>query len=151
MMSKLRTTINYGLDEEEVKRIENELKYKRAFMPIRLKDNLTSDEMVLIQLNMPDLSGVQIEEGMMRLYPAGDGNTPVVGYVSLLTEKDIGDKADDSLLNLPGYRIGRTGVEGAQEKRLQGRPGTRQSEVNAFGRTVRVLEETPPFRDRIFI
>ena len=132
------------LDEEEVKRIENELKYKRAFMPIRLKDNLTSDEMVLIQLNMPDLSGVQIEEGMMRLYPAGDGNTPVVGYVSLLTEKDIGDKADDSLLNLPGYRIGRTGVEGAQEKRLQGKPGTRQSEVNAFGRTVRVLEETPP-------
>ena len=130
------------LEEEEIERIKSELKYKRAFMPVRLKDNLTSDEMVKLQLNMPDLAGVQIEEGMMRFYPAGQGNTPVLGYVSLLTERDVPLK--DPLLDLPGYRIGRTGIENSQEQALKGEPGMRQSEVNAFGRTVRVLEETPP-------
>ena len=130
------------LDEDEVDRIKNELKYKRAFMPVRLKDNLTSDEMVKLQLNMPDLPGVQIEEGMMRLYPAGKGNTFVLGYVSLLTERDVSPK--DPLLDLPGYRIGRTGIEKSQENALKGEPGLRQSEVNAFGRTVDVLEETLP-------
>ena len=71
-----------SLDEDEIERIKSELKFKRAFIPVRLKDNLTREEMITLQLNMPDLMGVQIEEGMMRLYPAGQGNTAVLGYVS---------------------------------------------------------------------
>jgi len=130
------------LDEDEVARIESELKFRRAFIPVRLKDNLTSEEMITLQLNMPDLPGVQIEEGMIRLYPAGAGNTPVLGYVSLLTEKDVAGDKNNPLLDLPGYRIGRTGIEKSQEDALKGIPGNRQSEVNAFGRTVRVLNET---------
>ena len=81
------------LDEDEVKRIQTELKFKRSFVPIRLKDNLTQEEMILIQLNMPDLSGVQLEEGMMRYYPAGVGNTHVVGYNSVQNVAKI-DKAN---------------------------------------------------------
>ena len=132
------------LEDDEIDRIKNELKFKRAFIPVRLKDSLTSEEMILLQLNMPDLSGVHIEEGLMRFYPAGPGNTHVLGYVSLLTDKDVGGNTSDPLLELPGYRIGRIGVEGAQESSLRGTPGIRKSEVNAFGRTVQVLEEKSP-------
>lgn len=132
------------LNEEEITRIRKELRGKRAFMPVRLKDNLTTDEVALIQLNMPDLSGVQIEEGMMRFYPAGSGNTAVLGYVSLLTEEDVAGDTTNPLLDLPGYRVGRVGIEGSQENLLKGEPGERRSEVNAFGRTVRVLSEKLP-------
>ena len=132
------------LDEEDIKRIENEARGKRAFMPIRLKDNLTTDEMIRIQLNMPDLRGIQIEEGMMRFYPAGIGNTHVLGYVSLLTEKDVAGNPNDPMLDLPGYRVGRTGIESSLENTLKGKPGQKTSEINAYGRTVRVLQETPP-------
>lgn len=132
------------LEEDEVERIKKELRWKRAFMPVRIKDNLSFDEMSLLQLNAPDLSGIQIEEGMMRFYPAGTGNTHVVGYVSLLTEKDVEGNTSDPLLDLPGYRIGRTGVESSMESVLKGTPGMRKSEINAMGRTVRILEETPP-------
>lgn len=132
------------LDEEETERIKTELKFKRAFMPVRLKDNLTQEEMIQIQLNMPDLTGVQIEEGMMRFYPAGSGNTHVLGYVSLLTEKDLAGDKNNPLADLPGYRIGRTGLESSLENVLKGIPGSRKSEVNAFGRTVQILEETKP-------
>ena len=132
------------LEEDEIKRIQTELKYKRAFMPVRLKDNLSWEEMLTLQLNMPDLAGVQIEEGLMMFYPAGAGNTHVLGYVSLLNERDVGGDTSNPLLDLPGYRIGRTGIEGSQESALKGKPGNRQSEINAFGRTVRVLEENLP-------
>src|ERR1051325_3974051 len=41
---------------------------------------------------------------------------------------------------LPGMRIGRSGVERAQEEALRGRAGAVQLEVNAVGRVIRELE-----------
>lgn len=133
-----------SLTDEEYQRILDDLSRKRAFVPVRLKDNLTFREIALIQLNMPDLLGVQIEEGLMRTYPHQLDSAHVVGYVSLLNERDIKSGVDTSLLDLPGYRIGRFGIESALENDLKGVPGRRQIEINAVGRSVRVLEETPP-------
>ncbi len=132
------------LDETEMKRIMKTVRFKRAFMPIRIKDNLTFDEMALLQLNAPDLKGIQIEEGMTRFYPLSVNTTHTVGYVSLLTERDLEDDPNSPLLELPGYRVGRTGLEQSQENILKGTPGMRRTEINVYGRSVRVLAETPP-------
>ncbi len=132
------------LDSDEVERIRKEIKFKRAFMPVRIKDNLSFEEMSLIQLNAPDLMGIQIEEGMTRYYRFKEDSTHVVGYVSLLTEKDMEDDPENPLLDLPGYRIGRTGIEQSMDDILKGTPGIRKTEVNAYGRSVRVLEEKKP-------
>ena len=43
------------LEDEEKERILKEIKHRRAFMPVRIKDNLTPKEVVLLQLNAPDL------------------------------------------------------------------------------------------------
>lgn len=132
------------LDEDENKRIERDISRKRAFMPVRIKDNLTFEEMSLLQLNAPDLDGIVIEEGINRYYGAGDSSTHVVGYVSLLNDKDLEGDKENPLFDLPGYRIGRLGIEQAFEEKLQGKPGIRKTEVNVYGRSVRVLEDTPP-------
>ena len=132
------------LDEDELKRIERDISRKRAFMPIRIKDNLTFEEMSLLQLNAPDLDGIIIEEGINRYYGTEDSATHVVGYVSLLNDKDLEGDKENPLFDLPGYRIGRLGIEKAFEEKLQGKPGIRKTEVNAYGRSVRVLEDTPP-------
>lgn len=129
------------LDESEQERIQKELQQKRPFMPVQIKENLSFEEMTLLQLNAPDLLGIQIEEGFIRFYPHGPSATHAVGYVSLLTDSDV--PLTDALLNLPGYRIGRAGVEASFEDTLKGTPGVRKTEINALGRTVRVLEETP--------
>lgn len=130
-----------SLNEEEILRIEKEIKRKRAFMPIRIKDNLSFQEAALIQLNAPDLMGIQTEEETTRLYPLGADAAHVVGYVSLLTDRDMENDPDNPLLDLPGYRVGRVGIEHALENTLQGKPGMRKTEINAYGRSVRVLEE----------
>lgn len=131
------------LDEDEMKRIEKEISWKRAFMPIRLKDNLSYEEIARLQLNAPDLVGIQTEEGMVRFYPEGKATAHVVGYVSLLNENDVRSDPNNPFIDLPGYRIGRTGIEGSQEERLRGIPGTRKTEINAQGRSVRILEDIP--------
>lgn len=129
------------LDEEELVRIEKEIKRKRPFMPIRIKDNLSFEEAAKIQLNAPDLMGIQTQEETTRLYPLGMQAAHVVGYVSLLTEKDMVNDPESPLLDLPGYRIGRVGAEEAFESVLQGKPGMRKTEINALGRSMRVLME----------
>ena len=130
------------LDAAERTRIEKEISRKRAFMPVRIKEDLTFDEISAIQLNIPDLPGISIEEGFTRFYPEKDTTTHAVGYVSLILEEDV--EKDSPLLDLPGYRIGRSGVEQSQNEWLKGTPGMRKTEVNAFGRSVRVLEDNPP-------
>ena len=128
------------LSDEERERILKEVTRKRAFMPVRIKDNLTPEEVVLLQLNAPDLLGIQIEEGLIRSYPQKETQTHTVGYVSLFSDSDATDK-EDPLLNLPGYRIGQTGIEKNQERFLRGKPGSQKTEVNAAGRSVRLLEK----------
>ncbi len=129
------------LDEDEKQRILKDVKRKRAFMPIRLKDGLTFEEAAKLHLNAPDIIGVQIEEELTRYYPFKETNAHLIGYVSLLNDKDLENNPDSPLADLPGYRIGRTGIENSFEESLQGTPGLRKKEINAFGHSVRILEE----------
>jgi len=61
-----------------------------------------------------------------------------VGPVSASDRRRM--QLDDPLLQLPGFQIGKTGVEQKHEHRLRGRAGTRQIEVNAAGRVMRELD-----------
>ena len=134
------------LDEDELERIHKEIKRKKAFMPVRIKNNLSFEEMALIQLNSADLKGIQTEEEITRYYPLKEYTAHAVGYVSFLTEKDMSDDKDSPLLDLVGYRIGRVGVEEGWENTLQGTPGMRKTEINAYGRSVRMLENKKPVK-----
>ena len=60
----------------------------------------------------------------------------VVGYVAAVAEADIGE---DPMLQLPGFRIGKSGIERIQDKELRGKAGVSRVEVNAFGRVIREL------------
>lgn len=132
------------LEAGEVERILKDVKRRKSFVPVRVKEDLTFEQMAAIQLNIPELTGISIEESLMRVYPEGPLSAHVIGYVSFLTEDDL--RKNESLQKLPDARIGRTGVERSFEKDLAGIPGTRKMEINAVGREVRELgrqEATP--------
>ncbi len=125
------------LSENERERIKKEVGRKRSFVPITIKENLTWDEMARIQVNAPDLPGIIIDEGLTRYYPHGQDSAHLLGYVAAVDEADLNG---DPLLQLPGYRIGKDGVEKIYDPQLRGKGGTLQVEVNAFGRAIRELE-----------
>ncbi len=60
-----------------------------------------------------------------------------MGYVAAVAEKDL---TGDPLLELPGFRIGKNGVERQYDLALRGTAGNSQVEVNAIGRVIRELE-----------
>ena len=127
------------ISDEEIERIVKEIKQKRSFMSVRIKDDLSFDEMASIQLNIPDLPGISIEDSLMRVYPTAEKSAHAIGYISFMTEEDL--KEPDKLQKMPDVRIGRTGVEEFHEEKLYGKTGTRKVEINAVGREVRELEK----------
>ena len=125
------------LADHERARIERELRRRRRFIPIVVREFLTWEEMARIEVNAPDLPGIFVDVGTTRLYPQGPALAHVVGYVAPPSEADMGD---DPLLALPGIRVGRAGMEKAQDLKLRGRAGAVQMEVNAVGRVIRELD-----------
>lgn len=125
------------LSEVEEERIKKDLKRNRSFVPIKIRDNLSWEEVSRIQLNAPDLPGIVIDEGLTRYYPFGAGMAHILGYVSSVSDKDV---KDDPLLEVPGFKIGKSGIEKYLEKALRGESGNLKLEVNAYGRIMKEIE-----------
>jgi penicillin-binding protein 2 len=125
------------LADHERARIERELRRRRRFIPVTIREFLGWEEMAAIGVNAPDLPGILVDAGTTREYPFGPGLAHVVGYVAPPTEADT---AEDPMLALPGIRVGRAGVEKFHDLSLRGRAGAVQLEVNAVGRVIRELD-----------
>ena len=123
--------------DHERARIEREVHRHRRFIPIMISEFLSWEDMARIEVNAPDLPGIIIDVGTTRQYPFSDRLAHVVGYVAPPNEDDV---SDDPMLALPGVRVGRAGMEQAQDVSLRGRAGVVQLEVNAVGRVIRELD-----------
>jgi len=125
------------LSAGERRRIRREVKRKRAFVPITVRENLDWSDVARIEVNTPDLPGVLIDVGQSRHYTFGSDTAHVLGYVAAVSEKEL---TGDPLLELPGFRIGKAGVERVYDLALRGAGGSSQVEVNALGRVIRELD-----------
>lgn len=125
------------LSAEEENKILKNIKNRRRFIPVKLKDNLSWDEVSKILLRAPDLPGVEIDEGLSRYYPYADIYAHVLGYVGPISDKD---KKDNPLYMVPGFKIGKSGLERYFDYKLQGKGGTIKLEVNAYGRVMNEIE-----------
>ncbi|MEQ9327236.1 MAG: penicillin-binding protein 2, partial [Rhodospirillales bacterium] len=125
------------ISPKDIQRVLRDSKRRRSFVPIKVVENLTWEEVARIQVNSPDLPGIDIDVGQSRSYPNGETLAHVLGYVAQVSESDL---TGDPLLELPGFRIGKAGVEKVHDLALRGAGGTSQVEVNALGRVKRELE-----------
>lgn len=125
------------LSDADRRRILREMKRRRAFVPLTVRENLTWHEVSRIEVNAPDLPGISIEVGQTRYYPFGPTAAHLIGYVAAVSEQEL---TGDPLLELPGFRIGKGGVEKVHDVALRGRAGRSKVEVNAVGRVVRELD-----------
>ena len=125
-----------ALSEFDKRRALREGRRRRSFVPILLREDLSWDEVARIEANAPELPGVAIDVGQSRSYPHTEAVGHVLGYVGAVAD---GDLTGDPLLELPGFRIGKNGIEKIYEKEMRGTGGSSQVEVNAVGRVIREL------------
>jgi penicillin-binding protein 2 len=125
------------MSPQRFERILRDALRSKAFNPVLVAEGLNWEDFAKVNINAPDLPGVETDVGELRSYPFGPWLSHVLGYVAGVTDKDI--EKEPELLSLPGFRIGRSGVEKAADDALRGKPGAMQVEVNAHGRVIREL------------
>src|SRR6516165_7497837 len=128
------------IGEGDRHRVLREVRRKHSFVPVVVRGNLSWDEMARIEVAIPELPGVGIEQGLIRSYPLDETAAHPIGYVAAVSETELNG---DPLLELPDFRIGKSGIEKSRDAELRGSAGTSQVEVNAFGRVVRELARVP--------
>ncbi len=112
------------------------------FTPVRVKEGLSFREVSFIEARRSDFPGLLIEIETSREYMYGNVGAHLIGYLGKLSPSQAKD---------PGFRdvppdafIGQWGVERLFDKSLRGSAGRRIIEVDAVGREIRLLYETPP-------
>ena len=125
-----------SLEDYERHRILREVRRRRGFVPVTVRENLDWRDVSRIEVNAPDLPGLSIEVGQRRQYPFAEDFAHVLGYVSAVSEKEV---TGDPLLELPGFKVGKNGVERVFDLNLRGKAGNTRVEVNAVGRVIREL------------
>jgi penicillin-binding protein 2 len=134
------------IEETDRKRIERDMQNRSGFNAIVVRDTLTRDQMDVIAVHIPEMPGVDIDSGEVRSYPYGETTAHILGYVGTVSQSEIDTDEDDDndVLNVPGFRIGKNGVEKQYEMQMRGEPGDVELEVNAHGRVVRELNRHDP-------
>ncbi|MDG1997123.1 MAG: penicillin-binding protein 2 [Emcibacteraceae bacterium] len=124
------------ISERDTTRIHRAAKRQRSFMPISVANNLDWKTFSNLNVNMPDLPGIQPDVGTTRLYPQKELGAHIVGYVGAVSEQEL---TGEPLLELPDFKIGKNGIEKVLDEKLRGSGGSSQVEVNVLGRVIREL------------
>ena len=128
------------LTDKEKEKVLNNIKRKKAFFPVFVKNNLGWEEMAKLQVKNLDFTGIYVEEGKRRYYPFNEIASHVIGYVSDVTEQEL--KTDpDPVLQLPDFKTGKAGIEKLMDKELRGSAGETMQVVNAAGRVIETLDD----------
>jgi len=130
------------ISSEDIQVFYKELKQKRPFQPIPLEIKLTPKEVDKFSVHRWQFPGVMINARLMRYYPQGKALAQVVGFIGRINTEEL--KHVTSVNYSATNYIGKVGIEKYYEKMLHGKVGYQQVEIDASGRTVRVLKKTPP-------
>ncbi|RME34441.1 MAG: penicillin-binding protein 2 [Gammaproteobacteria bacterium] len=127
---------------QDLEDFRSDLGRKRRFQQVVLRENLTPEEVARFAVNRYQFHGVEVVPRLARHYPAGAPFSHLLGYVGRINERELREL--DPGAYAATRQIGKTGVERRYEALLHGQVGYQQVEINAQGRTLRVVSRTPP-------
>lgn len=106
---------------------------KTANPKLLIGQNLSHEQLILLETKAEELEGCEIQKNTIREYAADPTLAHVLGYTAKISS--------DEFKQLSGYavtdQIGKTGIEKAYEAELRGMPGQRLMEKDALGRIVK--------------
>lgn len=119
-------------------KIQRSRKLNGPFSVIRLKDNLSREEVFRLKRIRLDIPGLEIRESIIRHYPLQENGAQIFGYVGEISKKEIESLNQkyklDSLAFEQGDIVGKSGLEEYLEKKIRGTDGINFTQVDAHGR-----------------
>ena len=129
------------IKEHELERFKKTVKRQQSFQQTPLKLNLSDEEVAKFAVNQHRYAGVQIAAHSTRYYPQKHSFAHALGYVGRINEKELG-RLDKQKYQGTSH-VGKLGIEKRYEKDLHGEVGYQHVEINAQGRSLRVLKTQP--------
>ncbi len=133
-----------GMDAPKViQRIQRSRRQNGPYAPIRLKENLSRDEVFRLKRIRLDTPGLEIRETVLRSYPLQASGAQLFGYVGEISKKQIPlyNELYKGIQFEQGDIVGKSGIEEILEREIRGDAGTEYVQVDAFGRET--VTQTP--------
>lgn len=114
------------------------------FAQIRLKENLSREEVFRLKRMRLDTPGLEIRESIVRFYPLKDNGAQLFGYVGEISKRQLpllNDLHKGTLRFEQGDIIGKSGLEETLERDIRGTDGISFIQVDAHGRET--VTQTP--------
>ena len=123
----------------------NKARKRPPFEAIKIKGDISWEEMARIESAKFRLPGVALSVGPKRSYPIGEATAHIVGYLGEIGEKELKESEEPgSIPYRLGDMVGRHGIERVLEEKIRGKDGGRYVEVDAVGREIKVIKHFPP-------
>lgn len=129
------------LDQQDIISRFNAIPAHLRYRPLKIRNNLTLDELALLESHKIDLPGMLIEVEPIRDYPHDRQCAHLIGYQGFINEQEL--KQPSYASYYPDDLVGRSGIEAQYEELLRGTDGKRQVEVNALGRELHSFTSKP--------
>jgi penicillin-binding protein 2 len=117
--------------------IQDELdkgQYQPAFLPVKIKTDLTRDEVAAVESWKIDMPGVEVREEIRRTNIYGDIAAHLLGYIGEVNATELPILNKNGVKYKLGDDIGKFGLEQKLEDTLRGIDGEDIKEVDALGR-----------------
>lgn len=109
------------------------------FVPVKLKQGLSFQEVARVEAGRSDFPGLFIQTDVGREYPFGTVGAHVIGYLGKMTPAQASSAEFGSL---PSETVvGQWGIEALYDNELRGVAGGKVIEVDALGRELRLIQE----------
>ena len=138
LIVRLKDILN--LSDSHLQELIKKKNKQKPWETLIVSENLTWDEFSKINFYLHELSGARPVLTVGRNYPYSETYTHVLGYVSEASVEDLVSNETIKERNVPGLRVGKTGLEKALEKELIGTNGVQRFEVNAYGKRINQID-----------
>lgn len=98
---------------------------------ILIAQNLSHQELILLEIKIKDLPGFEIVNNIIREYKEGETFSHLIGYTGKIKKEEFEVEPEFYSIN---DHVGRTGVENSYESFLRKNPGKLRFERDVFGR-----------------
>ncbi|WP_437557230.1 penicillin-binding protein 2 [Acidithiobacillus sulfuriphilus] len=139
-IGRLRSVLPVSGDDLEA--FQRDLGRSHPYQPVVIRRNLSAAELAAFAVHRHEFPGIELQARLKRFYPYGSLFAHVVGYVGHLTPADLDEASANHYAGID--YIGKNGLEAEYEEILRGEPGNQNVEVDARGRPLRTLRDTPP-------
>ncbi len=112
---------------------------KTANPKFLIAQNLSHDQLIMLETKLEELEGCDIERNTIREYVADPTLAHVLGYTAKISADELKQHPEYAITD----QIGKTGIERSYETELRGVPGRKLTEKDALGLVVKERGEIP--------